>query len=568
MIKIDEKKFYMTFGEGCLVLVRDGDGVRSACFGARVEPEDDMFALLCALSDDSDRIGSAEIYESDGLDFKFVGAEIVQKPSCDMPALGGDKTLKLTFADAEKNVEQILYYTPYSRGGVARRTEIINNGTKPIKLKGIGQQFALPAGLEKLTECGIGGVVGERRGAAYGFCAMYGGECVFDVAQSAGDTHVYVGIDLGGAYKLGSGMTLRSPEILAVYSEAGTDGVSRVFHDILRERTVKNRRRALAVEYADEVADIDATVAAAAELGTDTFVTNANSAELKALSEACKTAGIGLGLRLDADIRMGTHAMFDILGDVEIVKTDDNGNKYFNFGETAARNFITGYFTGLFGEFECSFAAMPKELPALGGVKLYGYLLGQYAFFAKLNEAMPDLVIEGACGDAGALAYASSVYCSMPELIKYSVYFPPCALACKGEKTARPKAAFDTASLFGLGYSFDPVALSEPLRRAVRAQVFSYQDDARLVNDGDFYRGAGYAVCVSKDKSKAYAVFWNNGAGGTMEFVGADAHNLYHVRELGKTFSGAALVRHGIPVCSLQSGDTLSFHLQQVADYE
>ena len=214
-----------------------------------------MFALLCALSDDSDRIGSAEIYESDGLDFKFVGAEIVQKPSCDMPALGGDKTLKLTFADAEKNVEQILYYTPYSRGGVARRTEIINNGTKPIKLKGIGQQFALPAGLEKLTECGIGGVVGERRGAAYGFCAMYGGECVFDVAQSAGDTHVYVGIDLGGAYKLGSGMTLRSPEILAVYSEAGTDGVSRVFHDILRERTVKNRRRALAVEYptADQV---------------------------------------------------------------------------------------------------------------------------------------------------------------------------------------------------------------------------------------------------------------------------------------------------------------------------
>ena len=54
-------------------------------------------------------------------------------------------------------------------------------------------------------------------------------------------------------------------------------------------------------------------------------MTNANSAELKALSEACKAAGIGLGLRLDADIRMGTHAMFDILGDVEIVKTDDNG---------------------------------------------------------------------------------------------------------------------------------------------------------------------------------------------------------------------------------------------------
>ena len=78
MIKIDENKFYMTFGEGCVVLVRDGDGVRSACFGARVEPEDDMCALLCALSDDSDRIGSAEIYESDGLDFKFVGAEIVQ----------------------------------------------------------------------------------------------------------------------------------------------------------------------------------------------------------------------------------------------------------------------------------------------------------------------------------------------------------------------------------------------------------------------------------------------------------------------------------------------------------
>lgn len=552
----------MTFGEGCLVLVRDGDGIKSVCFGARIEPEDDMATLMSALSSDADRRESAEICRVDGLNFKFAGAELVQKPPCDMPTLDGDKTLKLTFVDPEKDVEQTLYYTPYSRGGIARRTEIKNCGNKPIKLAGIGMEFALPAELEKLTECEAGAVFGGRRGDAYGFCMLYGGECAFDVVPSACDTRVYAGIDVD-AYELGAGETLCSPETLAVYSDAGTDGVSRVFHDILRERTVKNRRRVLGAECRGEIADIAATVSAAAELGTDTFVTSSLDDKLEPLSAACRQAGIGLGIRLDANA-----CDAEMFGGARVSETDDNGDKYFDLGDPAVRSVVAGYFAETAAEYGCVYIAMPEKLPALRGKKLYEYLRGQYAFFARLKELAPELVIEGGRGDLGALAYASSVYCPLNELLKYSVYFPPCTLACKVEKTTELKAAFDTASLFGLGYALDPAELSEPLRRAVRAQVFSYQDDARLVNDGDFYRGAGYAVSVSKDKSKAYAVFWNNGTGGKMEFVGADEHNLYHVRELGKTFSGAALVRYGIPVCSLPSGGTVSFHLQQVADYE
>ncbi|MDE7107660.1 MAG: GH36 C-terminal domain-containing protein, partial [Clostridiales bacterium] len=120
---------------------------------------------------------------------------------------------------------------------------------------------------------------------------------------------------------------------------------------------------------------------------------------------------------------------------------------------------------------------------------------------------------------------------------------------------------FDVASLGALGYEFNPMELSDGIKRAVRAQILSYQDDARCVLRGDLYCNDGCRMAVRKDKSRAYAVCASKGE--RVKFIGLDEHNLYHVRELNKTFSGAALIHCGI---ALGEG-THVFHILQVADW-
>lgn len=568
MIKTDENKIYMTFGEGCYVLARDGDKVKSVCFGARVEPEDDMSALFRALSNDSDAIGSAELCVVDGADFKLTDVTVLDgKPDCVMPVLDGEKTVALTFTDDEIGVEQKLYYTTYSRGAVARRVEIKNNGAKPIELSRIGMQFALPAGEEILTECESGAVLGDGYGAAYGFVAMFGGACTFEVTPSNGDTHLFVGIVFDEPVTLESGKTLCSPEIVAAYSDNGTDGVSRIFHDLLRERALGEKRKVISVECdcGDKAKAIADRVATVAELGADILLTELKSAKkLEALSAECKSAGIGLGIRLNPESTEWQKADGFT---AEFIAKDRRGAAYFDFADDKALEFFVGAATDFSVGHSNDCLAMPKALPDLAPEKLYAYLSGQYEFMRRLTAALPQLILEGSCGDVGALRFATAVYCSPTAALKYSVYIPPRAISCRiGESTAM-KTAFDGASLYCLGYELDPLSLTDGLRRAVRAQVLCCRDDARLVTDGDFYRGTDYAMCVSKDKSEAYAVY-RRGTTNGFKLRGLDVHNLYFVREIGKTFSGAALALHGIAACTVPEGETVTFHLRQVADYD
>ena len=135
------------------------------------------------------------------------------------------------------------------------------------------------------------------------------------------------------------------------------------------------------------------------------------------------------------------------------------------------------------------------------------------------------------------------------------------------------KLRFDCATMGGLGYQFDPAMLDDGLKRAVRAQILSYQDDATAVMDGDLYHkrfgGGYYMMSVSKDKSRAYAVcVVNKSDSERVKLVGLDEHNLYNVRETGKTYSGAALAHYGLPLPATDKKSSFVIHLRQVADYE
>lgn len=160
----------------------------------------------------------------------------------------------------------------------------------------------------------------------------------------------------------------------------------------------------------------------------------------------------------------------------------------------------------------------------------------------------------------------------MREKKKLSAVVPLCALGGRASAEPSLKTSFDMCALGVLSYRLDPEMLGEGGGRALRAQVFSYQDDRELIENGDLYSLSGCggyaAAAVSKDKSRAVAVYISGGGAARLRFFGADEHALYHVRELDRTFSGAALVGYGIDVSDVREGESVSFRLRQVADYE
>ena len=116
-------------------------------------------------------------------------------------------------------------------------------------MKSLGLSFCLPAGLELITRCGNNFVLGSvRDNVAYGFCMLYGGEADIEVEPVPGGTVVRYAPRIEEPVTLAAGESLSSPETLVAYSDCGTDGMSRIFHDLFRELALPqtaHRRRPL-----------------------------------------------------------------------------------------------------------------------------------------------------------------------------------------------------------------------------------------------------------------------------------------------------------------------------------
>lgn len=544
MIKTDGKEIYISCGESCYCIPTEG-GVRAAYFGKRIEPEDNLSELF--------GIQAPEFSITDGegnvvSDFSFVSAETQEKSESSFPTLRGDKTVEVTLADKNLGVTAKLYYTPYTRGAVSRRSVIINIGDKKLSVK-VQSAALLIRGEYEATECiksGINYIELDGISDAYGILTLYGGKCDTSYSSENGVTKVTVGVDK--TFTVLPGERVETPETLLVRSEYGADGVMRAVHDILRTEAVPtrfaaNRRRVLVTSDAADSACVDF----AAEIGADALVIPVSdiTPEVAAVSEKSKKHGVFLGVRVD-------------ISDIDL---SDNS------GVTEAQNRIHNIIASLGAAYIALNIAKSRS---------YGATLGLYALIDKISKAHPEIILEGT-GDVALLCY-TPIFGNVDHLgafvKKGAVYrvVPPSAIVCKVSGEGSLKSEFDLCSLGALRYS-PSVNKSQGARLAVRAQVFSYQDDSPLVLSGDTYRpvvyGGDFALSVvSKDKSKAYAVY-RKGGGGALRFTGLDNHNLYHVREMDAVFSGAALTGVGVAVPpQLKQGDTLSFHLRQVADYE
>ncbi|MCM1367831.1 MAG: alpha-galactosidase [Roseburia sp.] len=613
MIITDDDFFYMTGGEMCYsVVVKDGRLCR-AYFGKRVEREDDLAALGGETSEPefpTDGLCAIEVFRREKklrLDFVFDGYEVTEKPSYeDMPVLRGGKTLKLSLKDDNARIVLDLYYTPYSRGGIARRAVLKNIGDVNIRVGKLacatvfdgkldvgGEMCGAPLRRNKCNfACASDGAT-EYSGDVYGMLLLYGGNATLQTECDGRSTRATLGAALGDEITLGPDESFVAPETLCVFSDVGFGGVSRAFHDIIRDEALPEnffaRRRPVTLCTPTEVRDtkkLSKTISAASELGADVFVADGDGlyngcAEdikyFKRVAEECAEHGIKLGIAVDPRRVESDGVIYEEHRDLTApLPSGEQGGYALDFSRDEAVELAFSRLMQCVSEYGAEYILLKGER-ADGGAARYPDTLGKQRLINRLYAA-PEIAVERAeyvCGDGEAGGFTDG-----GATAARSAALPLCVLrnivSIPSDNGIPLKSRFDAATFGSLGYELDPSALGEDARRAIRAQVFSYQDDAATVVTGDLYRqnaegGEFCFMAVTGDKSKAYAVCLLDG--GTkkrrVKFRGLDEHAIYRVRELNKTFSGAALSHYGITVEN--ASDTcgsLTFHFGQVADYE
>lgn len=562
MIKTDNGIMYMTGGEACYISRTDG-GLAHLCFGARVEPEDDMRSAVgggCREYGFELSRGGKAVKTA----FSLKSCEVVtRRTECAFPTLRCGKTLEAVLDDEKNALELRLFYKPISRGGIARRFELINRGSDieityalcgGARIVG-GAEILRSSGLKKHADGkfvtdGKTPVVAAASGyAAYGFGMIYGGGYVVETdGESIG-----LALDFSDEpYALCGGKTFCSPETFMMYSDRGVGGLARAVHDVIRELLMPEkyavRRRPIYIVDGTakpyDAAGLREKTAASSRLGVDTFMLDVKSEideKVRDGISAAKVYATDVGLKLGIGL--------------PIERCFDNSLK------AAA-------------ELGANVILLTAKNKGASAKQVFDRCVRAYSALGEVCAEYADLTVlcDGEC-DLGMGAYCMTVGAKPADRTEFEP-FPPCMLTSRVEWTPRDvmlKSKFDRATFGALSYAFDPLAVDGNTANAFRAQIYSYQDDAELIAAGDMYGSGNVDTVVSKDKSKAYSVC--SGAGKTglkrVKFDGLDAHNLYHVRETDKTFSGAALVGYGIPLPA-GAGENVSFafHIRQVADFE
>ena len=230
-------------------------------------------------------------------------------------------------------------------------------------------------------------------------------------------------------------------------------------------------------------------------------------------------------------------------------------------------------------------AALPKERQ---GEVYHRYVLAVYEMMESLVQRYPDLLFESCSGgggrfEAGMLYYSPQIWCSdntdaIDRLkIQYGTSFgyPISAMGahvsvCPNHQSGRT-TPFETrgivASAGTFGYELDLMKMSEEEKKTAREQILKYKEMEHLVQSGDYYRlvnpfeNNNHVLWqfVSKDKKETVVcgVRLHSEANPYIYLFypqGLDADLHYEDIATGKVYTGAALMKAGLPL-PLTTGD-------------
>ena len=230
-------------------------------------------------------------------------------------------------------------------------------------------------------------------------------------------------------------------------------------------------------------------------------------------------------------------------------------------------------------------AALPKERQ---GEVYHRYVLAVYEMMESLVQRYPDLLFESCSGgggrfEAGMLYYSPQIWCSdntdaIDRLkIQYGTSFgyPISTMGahvsvCPNHQSGRT-TPFETrgivASAGTFGYELDLMKMSEEEKKTAREQILKYKEMEHLVQSGDYYRlvnpfeNNNHVLWqfVSKDKKETVVcgVRLHSEANPYIYLFypqGLDADMKYEDTATGKVYTGAALMKAGLPL-PLTTGD-------------
>ncbi|MBQ7542078.1 MAG: alpha-galactosidase [Clostridia bacterium] len=210
------------------------------------------------------------------------------------------------------------------------------------------------------------------------------------------------------------------------------------------------------------------------------------------------------------------------------------------------------------------------------------FILGTYDLMGRLVTTFPDILFEGCSGGGGR--FDPAMLCLSPQIwtsdntdpierltIQFGTSLCYPASAMGAHVSACPRTGYETkgnVAMWGtFGYELDPRKLTPEDREIVRRQVADYHKYYDLIRTGDLYRlispfedhfRAAWQI-VSADKRSALFTFVRMRSYTAdqcfVRLKGLEPDRKYTCQQTGRTYSGAYLMRAGLNMTHIVTGD-------------
>ena len=551
------------------------------------------------------RICAAELSGKDICGFmpQYVSHQIKKGDSliADIPcAHGGAESLEVTLLDCEKNVRIVLHYTVYPDcDAITRYAKIVNCGQNPVQLlkaasfsldlpgrdyervdlagtymfeRAVVQRNVLSYGkIGSFSSKGCTGHHGnpfvalcacgadEENGEVYGFNLVYSGNYENEIEVSPkGNARIVSGIGGGLNQTLEAGRSFCTPEAVSVFSVNGLGGMSRLFHDFIREHIVPRKwayaHRPVVVNTWEtcgfDVSEekIIGMVQSAKEMGAEILVlddgwfrpddkqglgdwkTDAEKfpSGLKKLSEKLHENGMGFGLWFEPEMVNPDSDLFR--EHPEYAANNGKGllsrnQLVLDFSNRAVVDFVFEKMKSVLDDLQIEYLkwdfnryiSEPRGEAGERGAFLHNYMLGVYSLLGRITERYPDILIESCAGGGGR--FDLGMLCFSPQIWASDNTDPFNRIAIQlGTSLAYPNSTISSHVTHGVvagfpanlrlrsvtsefgpyGYEFNP----DSICKEDRIRLKNWKDDLRrreeLMLRGDLYR------LLAEDKFVAY----------------------------------------------------------------
>ena len=503
------------------------------------------------------------------------------------------ETLEITLTDDNGVVEVTLYYVVYpSVDVIARHQKIKNNGTMSLSIQKFASMCLDFYGMDFDTVTLEGMYLYERahasraplkrgvfknnsltgtsshnhnpfialcthnadenNGEAYGFNLLYSGNFADEVSVShLGDTRVILGIDdTGFDWKLAAGESFISPEAVMTFSEEGLGGMSRNFHDHIRQNIIEKefafQPRPIVINsweasyFAVTEEKVLSLAQHALECGIDTVVlddgwfrphdskglgdwrteTERFPSGIQGLAEKIHALGLKFGLWLEPEMVNEDSDLYRENPECILAKSklpmisrnqyildltnDEMAQRIADRISEELQGAKIDYIKWDFNRYmtEASSYHTPQ------GEVYHRQMLGAYKLLALLKERLGNVLFETCCGgggrfDLGMLYYSPQIWTSdntdpyARTFIQYgsSYAYPVSALSChftRGDCTSGRESTYDfryhVAAFGSYGYELDLSEYSAEDKAKFKEYSQRYREDEDLNLLGDLYR--------------------------------------------------------------------------------